>query len=95
MSDFGKLCKTPINNETECQNAASYFNAVYVVAKGKGHDIPYGCILNKLELGNEFLFWNPSGVIDGSIDPKIQQLCVYNRQKRKNQLRNLGFNRFG
>ena len=84
MSDFGKLCKTPINNEKECQTAASYLNTVYAVAKGNGHDEPYGCILDKLNKGNEFLFWNPFGVIDGSMDPRIQQLCVYNRQKREN-----------
>ena len=79
MSDFGKLCTTPINNERECQNAASYSNRVYAVPKGSGHDVPYGCILDQLKLGNEFLFWNPAGRVDASIDVRIQQLCVYNR----------------
>ena len=77
LSDFGKLCTTPINNERECQNAANYFNAVYAVIKGSGRDVPYGCILNQLKLGNKFLFWNPDGIIDGSIDVRIQQICVY------------------
>ena len=83
LSDFGQLCKNPINNEKQCKNAASYFNTVYKVAKGNGHDVPYGCILNQLKLGNKFLFWNPAGIIDSSIDVRIQQLCVYNNQTRK------------
>ena len=78
---MGELCQTPIDNEMECKDSARYFDAVPADAKGTGHDLPYGCILHQMELGNSIVYWNKGGVVDGSLDPKIQQLCVYKKSK--------------
>ena len=82
VSDLGELCKLPIDNEMECKHSARYFGAVHAVAEGRGHDLPYGCILQQFELGNSIVYWNKGGVVDGSSDPKIQQLCVYKKKEK-------------
>ena len=77
LSDFGKLCETPIINLKECKNAANHFKAVYIQhAIGNGYDLPFGCIFDQIELGKTFVYWNPDGRVDGSIDLRIQQLCI-------------------
>ena len=81
VSDLGILCTNPIDDKLECERAAHYFDAVPTVAEGNGHDLPYGCILHQMEYGNSVVYWNKGGVIDGSLDPKIQQLCVHKKEK--------------
>ena len=52
----------------------------YIFAKGTGHDLPYGCIMQIAkgrygqELYSHYLYWNPEGVALSN-DPDIRTVC--------------------
>ena len=52
----------------------------FVSAKGTGHDMPYGCIIQTANgakgqvLRSRYLYWNPEGVAL-SDDPDVQTVC--------------------
>ena len=52
-------------------------SVTYVVAKGVGHDLPYGCILDTASSPNTIMYWNENGVAM-SADPDIRQVCKDN-----------------
>ena len=75
LSKAGQECKNPVNSSTGCKLVASAVpNVQYVAANGAGHDLPYGCILDKITSKKSILYWNPNGVARSS-DPNIRQVC--------------------
>ena len=75
LSELGTLCKHPIENLEKCKEAATYFNAINNKLKGNGVDLPFGCVLDKVSSGSRFIYWNQNGVVSGSLDPNIRQVC--------------------
>ena len=75
LSELGKLCKYPIENLEECKEAATHFDAIYSELNGIGVDLPFGCVLDEITNGSRFMYWNPNGVVSGSLDPNIRQVC--------------------
>ena len=75
LSKLGKLCEHPIENTEECKKAATDFHATYSELKGSSVDLPFGCVLDEITNGSRFMYWNPNGVVSGSLDPNIQQVC--------------------
>ena len=70
-------CKNPVNSEKQCKIASTFFSkAIFVNAMGDGHDLPYGCVWDKMVLSSSVgvIFWNPKGVTM-SLDWNIAQVC--------------------
>ena len=78
ISTVGNLCNIPVNNSVDCEIAAHNLSAVYTDAMGSGYDLPYGCIIDTFDKAKRYCYWNPNGVAGGSLDPRIQQVCVGN-----------------
>ena len=58
-----------------CKEAANVWsNGSYIMIKGKGHDLPYGCILDSITSEQTSVYWNPDGVAI-SADPNVRQIC--------------------
>ena len=75
LSRPGKECENPVTTLKGCKQAASILPSVqYVSANGAGHDLPYGCILDKITLKQNIVYWNPDGIVR-STDPNIRQVC--------------------
>ena len=81
LSKVGKSCIYPISDGVVCKKVAEakiFKGSTYVNLTGKGHDLPYGCILDTLPRpqanGLSWLYWNPGGVAI-SRDKNVQQIC--------------------
>ena len=75
FSKPGSLCDIPVNSLAGCKKAANILPTIqYVEANGTGHDLPYGCIVDKLSLKQNVVYWNPNGVAVSS-DRNIRQVC--------------------
>ena len=75
LSAHGKECVKPVNTSHECHEAVKYFpDAVFATSQGRGIDLPYGCISDRVTAGRHYVYWHPSGkAISG--DPNIRQIC--------------------
>ena len=75
LSKPGYLCENPVNTLEGCKRVASIWpNVNYVIGKGAGHDLPYGCILDNITSLLAIVYWNPNGLAT-SADPNIRQIC--------------------
>ena len=75
LSRVGKNCKNSIGNESLCREAAKFLNdSQYAISNDAGKDLPYGCILDKTNNDNHYVFLNPNGLIR-SADPKVREIC--------------------
>ena len=75
MSLVGKNCKNSIRNKTLCREAAKQLNdSEYAISDDVGKDLPYGCISDKTNTDNHYVFWNPSGTFR-SADSKVREIC--------------------
>ena len=75
LSKLGILCEHPIENWEDCKEAATDFDAIYSELNGSAYDLPFGCVLDKVAITPRFIYWNPNGVVSGSLDPNIRQVC--------------------
>ena len=75
LSHVGKNCKNPIRNESLCRESAKHLNdSEYALSDDAGKDLPYGCISDKTNEANHYVFYNPNGLVR-SADPKIREIC--------------------
>ena len=75
MSLAGKNCKNSIRNESHCRESAKDLNdSEYAISDDAGKDLPYGCISDKTNEDNHYVFWNPNGLAR-SADPKVREIC--------------------
>ena len=75
---MGVPCHHGIENEEDCKEAAesnTFEKAQYVVPSGAGHDLPVGCILDQVTIGEVYIYYNQEGHAI-SEDPMIQPICV-------------------
>ena len=78
LSRVGKNCKNSINNEPLCRESAKVLKASqYAVSDDAGNDLPYGCISDKTNNDNHYVFWNLNGSVR-SADTKVREICLIN-----------------
>ena len=77
FSRVGKVCENHIKTEMVCRESALQLKEEYVKTKGHGVDLPFGCILDKTNVGLEdhYVYWNPNGSAI-SKDPNIREICL-------------------
>ena len=75
LSELGTLCIHPLENMKKCEGAAPQYNAIYGELKGSRNHLPFGCVLDKVTTNLRFIYWNQNGVVSGSLDPNIRQVC--------------------
>ena len=75
MSRVGKNCKNPIRNRSLCRESTKLLNnSKYAISNDTGKDLPYGCISDKTNEDDHYVFWNPNGLAR-SADPKVREIC--------------------
>ena len=75
LSRVGKNCDNSIKNGSLCRESAKFLNdSQYAISNDAGKDLPYGCISDKTNNDNHYVFWNPNGLIR-SADPKVREIC--------------------
>ena len=75
LSRVGKNCKNSIRKESLCRESAKILNdSQYAISNDAGKDLPYGCISDKTNKDNHYVFWNPNGLAR-SADPKVREIC--------------------
>ena len=75
LSQVGKNCKNSIRNESVCRESAKRLKDVtYATLSDGGNDLPYGCILDKTDENNNYIFWNSNGSVR-SADIKVREIC--------------------
>ena len=75
LSLVGQNCKNSIRNRSLCRESAKFLKAShYAISNDTGKDLPYGCISDKTNNDNHYVFWNPNGLIR-SADPKVREIC--------------------
>ena len=84
FADLGTTCAntvgyTSVASKPQCQAIAKPPNvdAFYDNMRGKGHDLPKGCVADALSLNtaNPIVYWNPEGVATSN-DKKIREICA-------------------
>ena len=81
MEDCAKGCSEEdsikVLNETMCKQAANTMeNVIYAIAKGKGSDLPHGCIQDEIDKPKIYIYWNNGGSNETrSCDPNIKVVC--------------------
>ena len=74
LPDVGKSCTNSITTPEVCKKAAKYFGATYVQATGPGRDLPFGCLLDRLDIDNPLVYLNLEGSVV-SEDRNLQPIC--------------------
>ena len=75
LSQVGKNCKNSIRNESVCRESAQLLKDItYATLSDAGNDLPYGCILDKTDKDNHYIFWNSNGLVR-SADIKVREIC--------------------
>ena len=75
LSRVGKNCKNPTRNESVCRESAQLLKDVtYATLSDGGNDLPYGCILDKTDKDNHYIFWNSNGSVR-SADTQVREIC--------------------
>ena len=83
LSKLGNLCENPISSMKRCKDAANVWpNVSYITIKGKGRDLPYGCIAENIPPEQTSIYWNPDGVAI-SADRNVRQVCDDKLEKRE------------
>ena len=75
LSLVGKNCMNSIKNESHCRESAKLLtDSEYAISDDAGKDLPYGCISDKTNKANHYVFWNQHG-LSRSADPKVREIC--------------------
>ena len=76
LSRVGKNCENSIKNESLCRESATLLkDSIFATSNNGVSDLPYGCILDKTDGNNHYIFFNPNGVVR-SADPQVREICL-------------------
>ena len=83
LSNVGKNCKNSIRNESLCRESSKQLkDSKYATLNDGGNDLPYGCISDRTDKDNNYIFWNPNGVTR-SADPHVREICSITKDPLK------------
>ena len=75
LSNAGENCENPIKTMRDCKISSELLeDAIYVVAKGDGKQLPHGCVMDKITPGKSYVYWNKNGGVK-SFDQHLQTIC--------------------